>query len=75
MKVKIDYFKRNGKWYSEAEYETRLDDLWMIWREVWQKILVGDAPGLAPHPGESYEFIALVDVPDHPYRHPHIVGL
>ena len=81
MLVKLDYFRPNGKWYADGEYETKLPEayfglghpgLWEIWNEVRGMLAEGRLPGLAEG---ARDYVVLVDVPDHPYRHPHIVGL
>jgi hypothetical protein len=74
-RVHLTYFKRNGKYYSDAWYTTPHVPLYEIWEEVRQKLEAGLAPGLVERPGQPCEFIALVDVPNHPHRHPHIIGL
>ena len=75
MRVNVSYFKRNGKWYTNAMYTTNIRELQLIWDDLKERMDSGKAPGLIERPGEPCGFIALVDVPRHPYRHPHIVGL
>jgi len=70
MKVKLDYFRTAGKWYSSSEYQSSLVGLHEIWQEVSTMSHEGHLPGLVE--GCS-GFIVLVDVPDHPHRHPHLV--
>ena len=72
MTVKLSYFKHNGKWYTDAEYETNQTQLFEIWDEVSRMRDMGQLPGLIK--GHS-PFLVLVDAPDYPYRHLHIVGL
>lgn len=72
MIVKLSYFKPNGKWYSDAEYTTSLEQLFGIWAEVRALRDAGRLPGLIE--GHS-PFIVSVDVPRHPHRHPHLVML
>lgn len=70
MKVLLDYFKPNGKWYSDGEYETDRTDLWIIWNEVEEMQILGELPDLVEG---AREFIISVDVPEHPHRHPHLI--
>jgi len=83
MQVKLTYFKPSGKYYSGAEYETQLpaEDLqhppgtrapalFKIWEEVAQLRSERRLPGLIN--GHSW-FGVLIDVPDHPHRHPHLL--
>lgn len=70
MKVLLTYFKPSGKYYSDAKYHTSHTDLWMIWNEVEEMLIQGKLPGLVDG---ANEFMVLVDVPDHKYRHPHII--
>lgn len=70
MKVNLVYFKHSGKYYSDAQYFTGEEDLWMIWNEVEEKLIDGKLPGLVDG---AREFIVSVDVPEHPYNHPHLI--
>lgn len=70
MIVKLDMFKRNGKWYSEGEYETEEKPLYQIWAEVRRMRDERRLPGLIE--GHS-DFIVSVDVPDHEHNHPHLI--
>lgn len=72
MKVLLSYFKPNGKWYSDDEYETSKELLFEIWDEVRAMRDARRLPGLVE--GHS-EYIVSVDVPDHPHRHPHLIML
>lgn len=69
MNVKLTWFKHNGKFYSDSEYETQETDLWKIWQEV-EAMQAKDGNGEGQLPSE---FIYLVDVPVHPHNHPHLV--
>lgn len=76
-KVKLLYFKnfggrhgKGGKYYSEGEYQTEEQDLGKIWDEVERKRAAGDLPGLVPG---AKEFHVLIDVPNHPINHPHLI--
>jgi hypothetical protein len=70
LRVDLTYFTITGKYYTDAEYETDKKDLWQIWDEVQEMMDVRCTPGLRR--GHSL-YIVLVDVPDHPNRHPHLV--
>lgn len=70
MKVELTYFKRNGKYYTHGNYETEEIGLLEIWDEIKAMKADGKQPGLVDG---ATEFIVLVDVPDHPYRHPHLI--
>ena len=82
MKVKLTYFKSSGKYYSDGEYETSIPHiellhggakappLFQIWDEVAGMMVRGQLPDLIP--GHS-NFSVLVDVPDHPHRHPRMI--
>jgi len=70
MKVKLVYYKPNGKYYHDDEYETNEKELWMIWNEVEDKLLSGHLPGLVDG---AREFIVSVDVPEHKHNHPHLI--
>lgn len=83
MKVVLTYFKPSGKYYAGGEYETKVEStdfgwpmgasgpaLYRIWDEVDGMKTAKRLPGLRE--GHS-DFTVLVDVPDHPHRHPHII--
>lgn len=83
MLVKLTYFKPSGKFYAEGEYETGVPDedcgwprdikappLWRIFNEVEALKDEKRLPGLIE--GHS-NFSVLIDVPDHPHRHPHLI--
>ena len=44
-KVKLQYFKASGKYYSEGEYDTSLED-WEVYAEVKTMLRLGTLPGL-----------------------------
>jgi hypothetical protein len=69
--VKLTYFKQGGKYYSEGEYETQLEPLHEIFDEVREIYRRKRLPGLMA--GHS-DFIVLIEVPDHPHDHPHLIG-
>lgn len=73
--VRLTYFKRSGKFYTEGSLEVLegadLTAIWELVREIRKK---GRLPGLSQ--GELIggpEFIVLVNVPGHPHEHPHII--
>ena len=70
MKVELNYFKNTGKWYTEASYETNLKDLHSIWNEIRGMKETKELPGLISGHGD---LLILVDVPEHPNRHPHLI--
>ena len=70
MRVELQYFRSSGKWYSEGSYESNKAGLWEIWAEVRTMQERCQLPGLIS--GADYPFI-LVDVPEHPHRHPHLI--
>jgi len=70
MKVCLTYFKDTGKYYSEGEYKTNQEHLFEIWEEVMEKSKQKVLPGLIK--GHS-SFYILVDVPEHPHRHFHLI--
>lgn len=69
-KVELTYFKESGKYYSDGEYVSEQEQLWKIWEEVAEMFRRGERPGLVDG---KQEFNTLVNVPDHPHAHPHIV--
>lgn len=68
--VQLVYFKPNGKFYSDAAYQSKKSDLWEIWNEVEEKLIQGKLPELVEG---AREFIVSVDVPAHPHAHPHLI--
>lgn len=67
MLVKLTYFKRSGKYYACGEYESDELHLFQIWNEVKK---------MKEHPGLVCKWVdgpISVDVPDHPFNHPHLV--
>lgn len=70
--VKLTYFKRNGKYYCDGEYEALVGfSLLNIWDQVERRRESGNLPGLAH--GAGREFIILVQAPDHPNAHPKLI--
>lgn len=70
MLVKLTYFTPSGKYYSAGSYTTNKMGLYDIWDEVEDMRAQKDLPGLSPSPSD---FIILIDVPEHPHRHPHLI--
>lgn len=70
MKVKLTYFKRTGKFYSEGEYETECEHMYQIFREVRQLWEARRLPGLCEN---HSDFIVLIGVPDHEHDYPHLI--
>lgn len=68
--VQLTYFKESGKYYSEGIYQSSQLHLWEIWDEVRELMKAGKLPGLVD--GARMKFV-LVDVPDHPHRHLHLL--
>lgn len=72
-KVCVTYFKKSGKYYCEGTYLTRELDMFEIFAEAELMISLGRRPGLVDcEPGKN-EFYALIEVPDHPHKYPHLV--
>jgi len=69
-KVYLKYFKESGKYIGEETYNSSKDDLFRIFDEVKERQQKKYLPGMKT--GHDY-FIVLIDVPSHPYNHPHIV--
>jgi hypothetical protein len=87
MRVKLTYFKPGGKYYSSGEYTTDLPVhdighpashprstnspyLFEIHNEVRRMAEERRCPDLVE--GHS-QFLVLVDVPEHPHNHPHLI--
>ena len=68
--VKLTYFRKSGKYYSEGEYKSSKEFLFDIWDEVSDFRLDGKLPGLI---AGAKEYVILVNVPDHPYDHPRLI--
>lgn len=75
MKVKLQIFKRNGKWYTDGEYDTNKEHLFEIWEEIRDLMKHGKTPGLREslNRNDLEELMVLVDIPAHPFNHPHII--
>lgn len=72
MKVKLTYFKPNGKLYTGGEYDTEMEHMFQIFQEVANMVELGNLPGLVPR--TPCNFIVHVSVPDHPHNHPHLIN-
>ena len=72
MIIKLTYFKQSGKYYTaEDMYILEKDTpLYEIWAKVEQLKIDKKLPGLME--GHS-DFIVLVDAPEHPHNHPHLI--
>ena len=71
-KVNLTYFKQSGKYYSQGGYNSQKEDLQDIFDEaedMWNRRRL---PGLME---DHSPFITLIEVPDHPHDHPHLVGV
>lgn len=73
IKVKLTYFKPNGKYYTLGEMEVsgtiHMHDIWNV---VDGLISAQQLPGLKE--GHS-EFIVHIEVPRHPHNHPYIMNV
>ena len=73
LKVELQYFKRSGKYYTSAEFETDNRPLYQIFEEVRQMQKCGVLPGLKPSLGQRSEFMVLINVPEHEFAHPQLL--
>lgn len=71
-KVELTYFQASGKYYTDGEYESSCEYLFDIWDEVAKMRDERRLPGLRL---DHSPFIVLVNVPDHPHDHPHLIGV
>ena len=73
LTVKLNYYKKTGKWYASGKFLVRDDkDLHKIWNQVKLMMANGYLPGLVQS-SEPYEYIVSVDVPGHKHEHPHLI--
>ncbi len=73
MKVKLMYFKPNGKYYSSGEYITKKKMMHEVYEEVedlWRRLRLPDLVDGAKY--DHRKFSVLVEVPGHPYNVPHL---
>lgn len=59
LTVKLTYFKRSGKYYSEGSYQTNYKHNYEIYDEVRTKLNSGNLPGLVEH--HSTDYLVLVE--------------
>ncbi|MHB8674659.1 MAG: hypothetical protein ACYDAK_13410 [Candidatus Limnocylindrales bacterium] len=67
--VHLTYFKDTGKYYSSGQYRTAHDTLYEIFLEVDEMVQSGQLPGLR----QGAHYLTLIDVPEHPHNHPHLI--
>ena len=70
MTVKLTYFRKSGKFYSEGSYVTTLEDIDAIETEVWNMLFRGNRPGLTKG---KHKLITLVEVPEHRFSVPYLI--
>lgn len=70
LKVNLTYFRRSGKYASEGDFSTEQTPLFRIWDIVKKMKKNRSLPGLVMR---HDDYIVLVDVPEHPHRHPHLL--
>jgi hypothetical protein len=76
--VKLTYFKKTGKYYTDAEYETDATFTMLdIWKEVGDMRLDGKLPGMSSTDAEfgHTEFVVLVEVPEILHNPPKLIGM
>jgi len=66
-KIKVTYFKPSGKYYSEGEYETKQEQMHLVFDEFKAMLERGERPGLCD--GHS-DFTAILDCSKHPLGYP-----
>lgn len=69
-KIKLTYFRRSGKYYSDGEYVTQNTDMFAVFEEVRRMYEGGVLPGLVA--GHSY-FIVYIDANMHPRGYPGLI--
>lgn len=69
-KVKLKYFKESGKFYSDGEFETTLENMYDIFDLVKLLKYHGYLPGLFRG---SIEFHITIDVPTHEFNYPALI--
>lgn len=70
VKIKLDYFKESGKYYSSGEYESNHLMMYDVYDEVREMAKTGHLPGLVEG---CTEFTVLVTVPNHPCGVPQLI--
>ena len=72
LEVNLTYFRQTGKYYAEGLFLVRKETpLFEIWDMVADLRWIAQLPGLTR--GHSIDYIVLIDVPEHPHRHPHLL--
>lgn len=71
MKVELTYFKERGKYYSGGEYETECEHMFQIFCEVRVMVEQRKLPELVDG---AHGYHVLINVPDHPHNHPHLIS-
>ena len=70
MRVKLQYFKPSGKYYTSGEYVTTKKHMHEIFEEVQHKLLTRTLPGLVQgHSG----FTVYVRAPEHVHDYPALI--
>ena len=69
-RVKLEYFKSSGKFYSEGHYTSHKLQMFEIFDEVKDMLAAGRRPGLIDG---TNEFYVRIEVPDHPHNFPCLV--
>jgi len=64
-KVKLQYFKETGKYYSSGEYESKKEHAWDICAEVREMRAFGTLPGLREGAGMSFGILVEIDEVPH----------
>jgi hypothetical protein len=69
MLVKLTYFKQNGKYYSDGEYNTNLTEYYSVINEVRNMKREGNLPGLIEGSNEGIILVTIEEM----YNVPHLV--
>jgi hypothetical protein len=70
--VKLVYFRESGKYYDDGEYDSHKEHIHEIFEEVEDLSREGKLPGFVA--GHN-QYHVLIDVPDHPHRHPALITI
>ena len=65
MRVKLTYFTKTGKYYTEGEYESDRPDFYEIVKQVKGFLADGMLPGLVQGAREFHALIEMKDAPPH----------
>lgn len=68
-KVKLTYFKKSGKYYSEGEYITEKEHMFEIFDEVSNMRVSSKLPGTS----HGADFIVFVECPGHENEFPALI--